>query len=72
MCRNCAWLKNLHFVDADHPLGNSVGAIESIIHAVDALSGREVDNQGRFGVSLLGKDRLSWEVARSPRCLGLG
>ena len=55
MQRKCLRRQRRAWLVADQLLGNSVGAIESVTHAVMTFGCNRVVTWGRFGVSLLGK-----------------
>ena len=55
MQRKCLRRQRRAWLVADQLLGNSVGAIESVTHAVMTFGCNRVVTLGRFGVSLLGK-----------------
>jgi len=54
MWRVCYRWQHRSFYVADRTLGNSVGAIESVIHSVGTMCTVDVGDWGRFGGSLLG------------------
>ena len=57
---------------ADRTLGNSVGAIESVIHSVSTMCTLDVGDWGRLGGSLLGIFHPFGGCACALRRLGLG
>jgi hypothetical protein len=72
MHRKCTRRQRRSWLVADQLLGNSVGAIESVVRVVLAFGYHKAATLERFGVFLLGTTRLLRGVASALRRLGLG
>ena len=72
MWRVCYRWQHRSFSVADRTLGNSVGAIESVIHSVSTMCTLDVGDWGRLGGSLLGIFHPFGGCACALRRLGLG